>query len=535
MNRLLKHAGNRFVPVALTLFCGVLFIQTYASLVQTAYANGWDGYYYLVQVRSWFTDGQMHSEDHTLIYPLMIAVQTLTDDYILTYKVASSLARTLFVVSVAVYGAVLCGAVSAHNDDTVQYSFFQNWAPVLCIASWAAAAPVSFYFISQYPKNMLGFSFFFFFCAVLEYIRSARGKDKTPLISATAPLYIILFLLFAAAFVTHRFSGALSLVALCVYVFMYMLQHHRHVVLYGLAAAAAVFSLSLLLPGTLHLYDLERFSGSLAPEARILPLVFMENVGVGKFPLYWKAGMYASYAGMGAFTLFTLYRLLSSRLTDAKGWKLAPLALLFLLGVFPFYTFSLTGIGSRFFLGAQIAAPLLIAGIPDLIRRLPQWTVTVFSLLLVLSSVFTYRAYDPALFDPPYNYYAAIVDRAVRLIDKMDEKPSLVVAHKSLAEFMTFESGIDVLPWAPEERYSRETVWRIVYGLSGDAVDGYGSVGMRKRMYFLKGRYTLIREDDWHSLAGRLSREAPETFDGLDTWLNPMRVRPAYLMRGRKK
>ncbi len=71
------------------------FLLRLASLNQTPFANGWDSYFYLIQLQSLAEKGQMHSEEWTILYPLLCLLN-LIFDYVMATKVLSSLLAACF-------------------------------------------------------------------------------------------------------------------------------------------------------------------------------------------------------------------------------------------------------------------------------------------------------------------------------------------------------------------------------------------------------------------------------------------------------
>jgi len=87
----------------LVLFC-LSFLFRYLALQQTTYANGWDAYFYLIQIKSWIEEGTMHSSDSSLIYPLMRVIDWFSDGYVLSFKLTSAFLASTLVVLVYFFG-----------------------------------------------------------------------------------------------------------------------------------------------------------------------------------------------------------------------------------------------------------------------------------------------------------------------------------------------------------------------------------------------------------------------------------------------
>ncbi len=67
---------------------------------QTPYANGWDSYFYLVQLKSLEETGRMHSPEASLIYPYLRLFYWMTGDYVLGMKVGTAILAGIFTASV---------------------------------------------------------------------------------------------------------------------------------------------------------------------------------------------------------------------------------------------------------------------------------------------------------------------------------------------------------------------------------------------------------------------------------------------------
>ena len=119
----------------------------FKALQQTSFANGWDGYFYLVQLKSWIEEGSMHSSDFSLIYPVMRVVNWFSGDYILTFKMTA--------------------AIIAGSTTFGIYHLTKRWSGNMYLAilmgSISLFSPHLTYFAAQYPKNLLGFVFLLFF------------------------------------------------------------------------------------------------------------------------------------------------------------------------------------------------------------------------------------------------------------------------------------------------------------------------------------------------------------------------------------
>lgn len=142
-----KTAATILVPL-ISLWATCLRLWSYS---QTTFATGWDSYFYLIQIKSLATEGQMHSSDLSLIYPLMYGVHALVGDYELAFKVCAAALATAF-------GIATYHLVSKTTNSTI--------LALLAIA-YSTFSPHLSYFAAQYPKNLLGLILFILFVAQL--------------------------------------------------------------------------------------------------------------------------------------------------------------------------------------------------------------------------------------------------------------------------------------------------------------------------------------------------------------------------------
>jgi len=73
------------------------------ALDQTPFANGWDSYFYLVQLKSLEETGRMHSPEASLIYPYLRLFYWITGDYVLGIKTGVAVLCGIWVA--VVYGS----------------------------------------------------------------------------------------------------------------------------------------------------------------------------------------------------------------------------------------------------------------------------------------------------------------------------------------------------------------------------------------------------------------------------------------------
>ncbi|MCR9253149.1 MAG: hypothetical protein NXI20_22240, partial [bacterium] len=81
---------NRFFKSGLFILLSIIGVYTHwLSYTQTEYANGWDAYFYLVQINSLIETGSMHSQEWSLIYPFILVINLIVTDAIIAMKAAN--------------------------------------------------------------------------------------------------------------------------------------------------------------------------------------------------------------------------------------------------------------------------------------------------------------------------------------------------------------------------------------------------------------------------------------------------------------
>ncbi len=535
------------------LISGILFLvlagavigSGLASVYQTGYVNGWDGYYYLVQVQSLNNTGVMHSPEYSLVYLPLMALHTITGDYVTSYKISAVLFKLLFVLSVFTLSFSLLRSV---RDISKRVAFFT----ALFTATLSAMSPSLNYFFTQFPKNLLGFALFFFFMAsVFSTGRRWRGGVKS------GGLYVRtigVILLFLAAFFTHRFSAVLSLCFLVLYFappVKHLLKHLWSsvgrkqarilipVVMILLLLLVTLLIISNRLPLAPSVQDLERITGDLSLSPIFVPVSFVQSFGLFRISPAWIVEIFLA-AVLPLLTCFLLlFRKRFSFLHMGGGYYI--LLIFSLTGLFPFFRFSLTGLSYRLFFGSLLMFPLAclpyirlavgkILGLRLDRGLLSRRVIPVLIFLALLAlSLYTGRSYSPELHDPPYEYYEEIAGEAVEALSGVDWE--LIIAHGALAEIITYKFEVDALPWAPEEYFQRDRVWRITAGILRDEVSYYLSPEIADRYFIrLSGDYGLLREDQWEAFMESIADD-PVMMEAVDTWRNPLQQRPMYLVK----
>jgi len=530
----LRNKSSSWLLLVILLF--VVLITSYISAYQTEYANGWDGYYYLVQLQSYTSTGEMHSPEYSLVYLPLLAVYNITGDYMVSSKIAAIFIKLMFVFSVFVLSLKLLGSLHPTKPD-------KCFVTALLTATIASASPsLNFYFL-QFPKNLMGFSFFFFFVASLVTTRKTISqRDKKAYIRIG--ISVVLFL---AAFFTHRFTAVLSLIFLALFV-LSLLKRRIHLLLkskilwLSVSALAVVMIFSNNIPLAVNIYDIERITSDLNPKPIFVPIAFTEAFGVSKLTTAWIIEIYLAAALPIITFLLALWRRKVTLIRVNKSYYI--IAIISLIGLFPFFEFSLTGLSYRLFFSTLLILPILYLPYIWLFTekinssfynssvsfRNSRSVILFFSILTI--SFFTGRSYKPEVHDPPYEFYEEVSQNAMIALEEVDF--DLIIAHRSLAEFITYTYQVDALPWAPEERFERERVWRITAGIIPAEFSYYLSPEISEEYFVrLKGDYGLIREDYWEDFVEKTSNE-PAMVEAINSWRNPMDLRPRFLAKNKE-
>ncbi len=556
---------------ALILLTGVVVLSGMVSLNQTTYANGWDAYYYLIQVKALLETGEMHSPEYSLVYLPVLGWHALTGDYILSYKLAAVLIQCIFVLS------VFCAAFSLlQNRPETNHRYV--FAASLFTAALAAMSPSLNYFFVQFPKNLLGFAFFFFFMAGFfafsRYVKKRENASVPRDLRQYAALSIRaagLILLFLAAFFTHRFSAVLSMLFLLLYfapslalslkrlvtavwkgnaktdktgIISILRRHRGKAVISACILAGGVFILlavSHRLPLGLSLYDIEIITDNFSITPMFPPVEFINVFGSSKISALWMVEIIAGSLLLLITAVLLVFKKHFAFLRMGKEYIIVVITAL--IGLFPFFRFSLTGISYRLFFGTLLMLPLVcVPYVAFEAERLARFVVkgdifkktaafaAAFIAVLVLS-FYTGASYNSKLHDPPYDYYTELAGRTLDVLKNKDFE--LIIAHKALAELITFQHGVDALPWAPEEWFARDRVWRITAGLLREDFTEYLPPDILEDGFVpLEQDYALLREDYWESFLTNIADD-PSVMESVQTWRNPLEQRPAYLMKGK--
>ncbi|MEM9299916.1 MAG: hypothetical protein AAGA64_16255 [Bacteroidota bacterium] len=470
-----------------TLWIGTLilflisFCVRFIALNQTPYANGWDGYYYVMQTHSFIEYGHLKSLDYSLIYPYFIIVTFFISDYELAFKIGC---------------AILAGALTAVTLKTIS-GYCKNMNLAILGASITIFSPGITFFLSQFPKNFMGI---LFLLLVAYYLVRKRYL--------LAVLFIILSIL------THRLTGALGIIFL-------LISMIRSISWKYLVGTFVAITLVSFLPGILHFTDLERFKGELSITPQFAPLSFI-NLKISSG--IWNVEVILSAVLILLYLIWFIKHILQSRKFEIQAF-LPVLMAAFIL--FPFFKMEHGSMGYRFFLLLPFVTPFIMV---FALRQLAQRGVVLISLVLIISSGFSYRAYNPTLHDAPNRLYEQIT--ATIQNHYSSKQYSLVIAHKSLAEIIIYKSEFDALNWSVPAHVNKEHVLRVVHGIPQRILSRYANAEIKYLIVRLNTNYCIVPESTWESILQQAADDK-QFMELVYNGNNPFVARPEYLLKGK--
>lgn len=463
------------------------------AFAQTPFANGWDAYFYLVQIRAWIEDGQMHSPEASLIYPFMRTILWFTGDYVWMYKIGA---------------ALLAGAFTAAAMWFTSRSSLIPHPPFLLLGAWTVFSPHLTYFAAQYPKNLLGVVLLLFFIGSLQDAKTARR--------VWVPAMLLIVNYFG-----HRLTFGLAVAYLIFHLFFAFGKNRLPQVfsprsLTWLAGGLMVLVVAgQFFPGLFHLTDFGRLAGAGGFRVHFTPYLFVREFWPdGRLSVWWLTEILAAVGAIG-------FAVVQSPKSNV------PYLLLCLLLLWPFGEWSLTGVSYRMFLVFVLLAPLAFAQSRISNARFP-------TLVLLTAACFVWKSYDPQKHDPDYAFFQKIATAATGQLKNRGVE--LVIAHNALAEFFTFTTGTDAMPWLPEYPVAPEKLWRIAADVRPPELEFYGLAPADGLVFRLPGRYILLREDHWQQILAKARTDGDTDFiERAISWQNPSRMRPAFLLRRKQR
>ena len=317
---------NSLLYSALIFLALISTILRLEALYQTSYANGWDGYYYVMQIHSWVEYGYLQSLDFSIIYPYFRFINYFIADYVDSVKIGSAILSGLFTFSCALF--------------TLKTT--RNIYLAVLIGVFTVFSPSLTFFVSQFPKNLLGIVVFIFL------LHSLINKN-----------YFLIVLFSILCLFSHRLIAGFTLLTLLIYSLSSVPKKY---IIYG---AIMVFIVSLI-PGILHFSDLARFSGAFQLIPQFTPSSIV-SLFKADFTYLWIIEiLLTTFIGIYIVLKFSK----DSLKGDFKREQLIFVVIIFLT-FFPFFTINNGSLGYRFYLSGALLFPVffvvLMKKVPSLI------------------------------------------------------------------------------------------------------------------------------------------------------------------------
>lgn len=458
------------------------FLLRFFTYQSHPFANGWDAYFYIVQIKSYMEEGAMHSSRISLIYPLLLSGYFLVQNYELTYQLVSAIIVGAF--SFQMYRT----AAALNQRSDVKY----------LIAAFTLFSPQLTYVGAQFPKNLLG-------VVVLLVLIECLIKKS----------YLKAGISVIASFFIHKMTAGLSILLAVAFPLGDAMQRYIRYLFIGSILAIAIL---ILFPDILVAINIDR-DGFGFGKAVFHSKKFIELISVSI-----TAPWIAEIVVINILVLIISLLILTRKETSYK-WVVL-LSLLLLL-TFPLLEWSALGLSYRLLMVFLIMGSLAFSYFNFQIK---------VPLLIICCSLFTAGGIHTALsypshqLDPPYGKYKLLTDK-IEAIDRL--KPELIIIHKAFAEYYTFKTGKDALPWIPEYTIDPNKLWRVVYGVNSKTISYYANqpADISNQLFELSPWYLIVREDLWSVCLRRIKTDDPYLFEEINSWKNPNVIRPDYLIK----
>ncbi|MFO7869490.1 MAG: hypothetical protein R6U95_09365 [Bacteroidales bacterium] len=461
------------------------FILHFISLNQTGYANGWDSYFYLLQVKSLIQDGNLVSSRVSLIYPILSVFVYFCNDYILAWKIFTAILVSLSCIGI--YKVI----TAMHIHSLI----------ALITAAYIAISPHMFYFSAQYTKNILGFVFFLFFLVALY------NKNT---------LFIIITILLNLF--THKLTGFLAIgIYASIIAYTYIYKHTNKKIL--LLWISIPLILICCIPTLFDISDLTRQQDLISTTPQWYPILFFKDFK-NVITIAWKTEIIASYV--------LCIAVLSYNIVYKKNMYYYIIPILFIALNLPFLQWDIQGFSFRFFMFSLLLPPICIGIILENIQ-VRKYMYSSIPIIL-FAGIFTQHTYSPQLHDPNYEEFEHITENTTNTT--AFKQAELIIAHKGLAEFIKFTTNKDAMSWIPEYHIHTDSLWRITAGISTFRLQSF----LPDTSLSVVGyNYHIMREKDWQKFLTDVQKNHTDFYDDYTTWLNPNNKRPAFMQKYRRK
>lgn len=440
------------------------------------WASGYDGWYYVLQARSWL-EGTPLFADRSLVFPVLAALATFTGSTVVGNKVAACL-----------FAAAGAGGMALGSSR-----FTGSWVAGLAAGLWWACAPGHLVVSFEFLKNEAGLAMLGILWALLAHAPAHRAAVVGAVICTGLGLAV------------HKLTGVFGVV-LALGTLGNWWWHHRSsrgaielpIRSGWLVGAAVGLFLVATTIGVLRLEDFTRFLSPGASEGSRLTLFAL---GGRVHPIHQVTLLVAHL--LPVLLALGLWR--SRRLAAGLSWVV--LAIATTAPMLPF-GFELTA--WRLLLLAFVPTAFAVA---LLVAHTRPTTGMLASLAALGSLPLTVpHAAQP---EPDYGAWAEVVP----ILQAHIAEHERVVAHRGVCGFVWAEADRvceNFDPQGPAEGW-----WRIVYGMGEERLAPYTTTPPVRLML----GYTLIPEAAWRAFRA----DHAETLPLVHHPRNPYRPRPGFV------
>lgn len=428
-------------------------------------ADGFDGYYYVMQIHTLLENGSMHSKDFSLIYlPLILFSKILTP--IISYKLTVTLIGTGLSLSAFLF-------VKKRSNSIMG----------LLALAFTLVSPSVLFFLLQFPKNALG-------CVILLLFLTKYRKRNY-----LATIIVLILLLFS-----HRLTFVIG--------FCYLLgdvilkRVNKKIIL----AAVVLSIIALNIPGLLNIFDYKRVIFN--------NLKLFSYWGQTEFLNLWNLWNNPSWL----FDTLFIHSMIVLAIIRIKKEPILTSLLLFLL--LPIWEYSSGSLSYRLYLNGYLLLPILSLALFNEKRE-----IKVSCLLLFISFILAFSPrYIHKRFNPPINLYRSISYSVKEKL--LDEEADIIIAHKGIKEQIILNTRFDASNWKPKK--SSDKTYRIFTNIPDYFILNYMDSSKISDIIPLPGGYYLIKETYFQDFIEKI-KDNQELYRSMDSWQNPLSSKPSFL------
>ncbi len=482
----------------LFLFFTVIFMVKMIVFLHSHFGISRDAYYYATQLRYLRINGKLFTPDSPVLFYLLLGLDLITRDSILTLKIGTALISSSFVFPLFSLGKRLFG-------EKGQWSL-----PILAVIS-----TVFNYINIEFLKNALGILIFILILLwSWDFMCMLRKK-----INRQQFLWSVIqgFVLFLLIFFTHKAAAGIAILFLLIFFSTYFLSTRRRwfAVAFPLLIMIGVGIASLFSPRILHWADFSRIQGVFQSRPFFLPWVFYRD-----YPRGLMSALELLICSISPLVLlFTRHKL--KKQTTRLMWFLL---IFFVVTMNPFMRLSGYDLTFRLFILVFFPALFFLgAGISRLnykIRIATYIILVPLGITLVTRHSISYSNQSERIFSR--------YEKIVRYLNL--PQPSLLICHQGFDYYYWYKEKGKAFHFLSEEQHKNIPVYRLVYGLKKETVGKYTPEFSRDVLWY-HPPYLLMMETNYQVM---LQKMPVEVVKKLKTWRNPYSHRPEYMLRKKK-